>query len=73
MRRLVQHQQLAHQRRQIQQRAVADGEFSIGIRAECKGLCAQCGTNLNEAACTCSAETLDPRLAPLSRLKTKEA
>ncbi|MEY3149878.1 MAG: hypothetical protein RLY92_105 [Chloroflexota bacterium] len=41
-------------------------------RAECKGLCAQCGTNLNEAACTCSAETLDPRLAPLSRLKTKE-
>ncbi len=40
-------------------------------RADCKGLCPQCGTNLNEAACSCTAETLDPRLAPLSRLKTK--
>jgi uncharacterized protein len=40
-------------------------------RADCKGLCPQCGIKLNEEACSCTAETLDPRLAPLSRLKTK--
>jgi uncharacterized protein len=35
----------------------------------CKGLCANCGANLNETTCTCKTEWIDPRLAPLLGLK----
>ena len=32
---------------------------------ECKGICPECGQNLNEAECDCDTETVDPRLAEL--------
>jgi uncharacterized protein len=32
---------------------------------ECRGLCPQCGTNLNRATCDCTREWQDPRLAVL--------
>ena len=35
---------------------------------DCRGLCPQCGTNLNTGTCTCSAVWEDPRLAPLKGL-----
>jgi len=35
----------------------------------CKGLCAQCGANLNGDGCQCSPGWADPRLAPLRALK----
>jgi len=31
----------------------------------CKGICPECGQNLNEAECDCEIEILDPRLAKL--------
>jgi uncharacterized protein len=34
----------------------------------CKGLCAQCGTNLNTGTCSCATGWEDPRLAPLKGL-----
>lgn len=34
----------------------------------CKGLCAQCGTNLNTGTCACAVAWEDPRLAPLKGL-----
>jgi len=37
----------------------------------CKGLCPQCGGNLNEVTCDCKPETLDPRLAALKELRNK--
>jgi len=37
--------------------------------SECRGLCPQCGVNLNSAACQCSAEQGDPRLAVLRSIK----
>lgn len=40
-------------------------------RPECRGLCPQCGTNLNEYTCSCRAEQIDPRLLPLRQLKGK--
>jgi uncharacterized protein len=40
---------------------------------DCKGLCAQCGTNLNTATCTCATEFQDPRLAPLKGLVKGES
>jgi len=38
-------------------------------RDECRGLCPQCGTNLNTGACHCTSGWEDPRLAPLKGLK----
>jgi uncharacterized protein len=34
-------------------------------REECRGLCPQCGKNLNTSECNCSQGDLDPRLAKL--------
>jgi uncharacterized protein len=36
---------------------------------DCKGLCPNCGANLNETTCGCQIEWEDPRLAPLKALK----
>ena len=36
---------------------------------DCKGLCAQCGTNLNAGQCDCAPVWEDPRLAGLRELK----
>jgi len=40
-------------------------------RESCKGLCPQCGANLNVQTCTCTAAVDDPRLAALRTLKVK--
>jgi len=32
---------------------------------DCKGICPECGQNLNEGECDCEVETVDPRLAKL--------
>jgi uncharacterized protein len=37
-------------------------------REDCKGLCPQCGTDLNSTTCTCE-KPIDPRLAALKGLK----
>ena len=38
-------------------------------QADCKGLCPQCGINLNTGKCDCAPEWEDPRLAGLRALK----
>jgi uncharacterized protein len=38
----------------------------------CRGLCPQCGTNLNTGTCDCAPAWEDPRLAPLRALGTKQ-
>lgn len=46
--------------------------LAVPIRAlcspDCKGLCPQCGQNLNEGMCACEEEHVDPRLASLRAL-----
>ncbi len=37
-------------------------------RPDCKGLCSECGQNLNQGTCHCHDEPVDPRLAALSAL-----
>ncbi len=34
----------------------------------CKGLCSQCGANLNLSSCNCNKKQIDPRLAALAEL-----
>jgi uncharacterized protein len=41
-------------------------------RAECQGLCPNCGVNLNEVECGCSKEQMDPRWAPLRTIVTEK-
>src|SRR5437764_12974687 len=38
--------------------------------AACRGLCPQCGANLNQGECACAAEQIDPRWTALKDLKT---
>jgi uncharacterized protein len=38
---------------------------------DCRGLCPHCGADLNEGACDCEDDSLDPRLAPLRDLLKK--
>jgi uncharacterized protein len=42
--------------------------FAPLCREDCKGLCPQCGTDLNSGTCTCE-KPIDPRLAALKGLK----
>ncbi|MDX1992592.1 MAG: DUF177 domain-containing protein [bacterium] len=37
-------------------------------RPDCKGLCPECGSNLNIVPCQCELESVDPRLAALKNL-----
>ena len=39
---------------------------------DCRGLCPQCGTNLNKAQCDCAPTWEDPRLAPLKSLLSRD-
>jgi uncharacterized protein len=36
-------------------------------KESCRGLCPECGQNLNERACGCAADRIDPRLAELKK------
>lgn len=40
-------------------------------RPDCKGLCPQCGINLNENECSCDKSPIDPRFAVLADLLNK--
>ena len=39
---------------------------------ECRGLCPECGTNLNEEKCKCTAVPMDPRWGALAELLTEQ-
>ena len=40
-------------------------------RADCKGLCARCGADLNEGDCSCAEDDTDPRWAALDELRAR--
>ena len=41
-------------------------------REDCKGLCPQCGKDLNEGECGCDRTVLDPRWAALKGIQLKK-
>jgi uncharacterized protein len=47
---------------------LASSEFVV-CRDDCKGLCAQCGHNLNESECDCLKHATDPRWMALDSLR----
>ena len=58
-------------------RPIAEERVQVGLpmkplcRADCKGLCAGCGNDLNQGSCGCATETIDPRWEALKALKEK--
>lgn len=58
--------------------ALAWEEFLLALpekilcREDCRGLCRNCGQNLNQGDCACKREDLDPRLEKLRSLKLEK-
>jgi uncharacterized protein len=46
--------------------------MQVLCRDGCKGICGQCGQNLNEGECDCVVDDIDPRLAKLKTLLEDE-
>ena len=46
--------------------------MQVICQEECKGICVQCGQNLNEGQCDCEFDDVDPRLAKLQTLLDDE-
>ncbi len=40
-------------------------------RDDCKGMCARCGRELNDGACDCTEDEMDPRWAALDAVRAK--
>ncbi len=53
---------------QIRQQAEMEFPARVLCREDCKGLCPQCGCDLNTQSCTCKTHDIDPRLLPLQKL-----
>ena len=45
--------------------------LKVTCREACKGLCPQCGKNLNQEQCSCSREIEDPRWAALKDVRSR--
>lgn len=43
----------------------------VECKPECRGLCPQCGQDLNEGSCDCTQDDADPRWAALRALKSE--
>ena len=54
----------------LREQVLLASPVKLVCREDCKGLCPQCGTNLNTATCSCQ-QPGDPRWAALSELRNK--
>ena len=52
----------------VREEVILTQSLFVLCREGCKGLCPQCGVNLNEDRCQCSTEELDPRWDALRAL-----
>ena len=47
--------------------------LKVLCREDCKGICSQCGKNLNDGPCGCVEEPKDPRMAAISDIFSKSS
>jgi uncharacterized protein len=52
----------------IRELSLLEIPMQVYCREGCKGICVQCGKNLNEGPCDCVFDDVDPRLAALRQL-----
>jgi uncharacterized protein len=55
----------------LREQILLEVPLKIICREDCKGLCAHCGKNLNEGACSCAEPIEDPRWAALKEIRGK--
>lgn len=55
----------------VREEAILAVDPFVVCKAECLGLCPQCGQNLNEGSCDCTLDEPDPRWAALRELKSE--
>jgi len=55
----------------VSEQIVLDVPMKVVCREDCRGLCSQCGADLNEGDCGCQLTPVDPRLAALADLKKR--
>jgi DUF177 domain-containing protein len=53
----------------IRQYRLADRSIQTLCRSDCRGLCPDCGANLNLGPCSCPLKSADPRWQALSELR----
>ena len=53
----------------VREQILLDQSESVQCRADCQGLCAECGANRNLIDCNCKEKEIDPRWAALKNLK----
>jgi uncharacterized protein len=53
----------------LRETVVVESPVRVSCRDDCKGLCPQCGGDLNQGACTCAAEPADSRWAALKDVR----
>ncbi|MDA8082997.1 MAG: DUF177 domain-containing protein [Nitrospiraceae bacterium] len=51
----------------LREQIVLDAQMKPLCDDKCKGICPKCGTDLNKGTCTCSRESVDPRLEVLKQ------
>lgn len=56
----------------VRQYRIAVGPMKPLCQDDCQGLCTVCGANRSQQACTCLDDAIDPRLAPLLQLLSRE-
>jgi uncharacterized protein len=52
----------------LREQIVLNVPLGVPCRPDCRGLCSQCGQNLNDGTCDCEEQTTDPRFEALRDL-----
>jgi len=52
----------------VAEEIVLNWPSQVLCKSDCKGLCPNCGANLNTSVCKCKIDNVDPRLAVLKQL-----
>lgn len=55
----------------LREQLLLEVPIKVVCREDCKGLCPQCGRNLNQGPCNCVVQSADPRWNALRGLKDK--
>ncbi|MDT8421130.1 MAG: DUF177 domain-containing protein [Desulfuromonadales bacterium] len=53
----------------LQEQVIISLPISPLCKEDCRGLCAECGTNLNETSCACEKKVFNNKFAALRKLK----
>jgi uncharacterized protein len=69
---LIDEQHLLDLSEVVRQEFLVKSDSLFYCRPDCKGLCPQCGQDLNLGSCNCQNEVVDPRWAALQELQTED-